>query len=186
MTLREVMKDKQIYLRAECLNSKGWKGCENNVLSVAERFTNNLIHAAKQSADECTLCGPLILEERSGVYRVVQEEQPIILHFIFLAVVIDELHQRNMITVEVNHIFEDLLKYETVYRIHLDQDSNQFFRDKVIDRIVINEKNKESSIETTIRMVMDIYSSILQNCSDYKLMELLNSSVKNKFEIIIY
>lgn len=186
MTLRELMKDKQIYLSAERLNSIGSEGCGNSVLSEAEHFVNTFIYAAKQHADERILCGPLILQEKSGMYEVVQEEEPIILHFISLAAIINEMHHRNMVTAEANCIFEDLLKCETVYRIQLDKVSNQFFRDYVIDRIVINEKKKESSIETIIRMVMDINSYILQNYSDYKLKELLKTSVKNKFEIIIY
>ncbi len=184
MTLREVMKDKQIYLRAEWLNSKGWEGCENNVLSVAERFTNNLIHAAKQSADECLLCGPLILEEKSGVYRVVQEEQPIILHFIFLAVVIDELHQRNMITVEVNHIFEDLLKYETVYRIHLDQASNQLLRDKVIDRTVYFNDLAEDPVEIMMSNICDLCQKKLINIDNNSLQKLFRISVNANFDVV--
>lgn len=184
LTLRELMKGKQIYLSAERLNSIGSEGCGNSVLSEAEHFVNTFIYAAKQRADDRILCGPLILQERSGMYEVVQEEEPIILHFIFLAAVINELHQRNMLTAEVHCIFEDLLKCETVYRIHLDKVSNQFFRDCVIDGLVNNENVSTKPSQKIIQDLFETYKDKLKFIDKTLLTNLPEMTVNAEFDVV--
>lgn len=182
LTIRELMKE-EIHISFDRLNSHHGEEYGNKVLSTAQSFAATVIHSAKQSADHPMFCGEIILKENSGGSDLVGEEQPFILHFIFLAAIINELHHRNMVTAEVNCIFEDLLKCETVYRIHLDKGINQFFRDHFIDCVTSNRADCQNYTERCFSETYTTYKNALKGENDLILFKIMNSAINSQFVV---
>lgn len=75
--------------------------------------------------------------------------------------------QRGGLTVQNLHqIFNDILKFETQYRVKINAKSNQFFRDYIVDRIEIKNAEPVNPASTFIKEIFDFLSKKLKSETD--------------------
>ncbi len=182
-SLHELVKDKTIQIIYDKINSVYLSEYKQKIWNDVEHYYSLGLHYANEREDQKIFYGRIILQENNSIFQMTLNDYCFLTHFIFISALINEIKKRGLTVQNLHQIFNDILKFETQYRVNINAKSNQFFRDYIVDRIEIKNAEPVNPASTFIKEIFDFFSKKLKSETDVSLKNILQTHINGELEV---
>lgn len=126
-SLHELVKDKTIQIIYDKINSVYLSEYKQKIWNDVEHYYSLVLHYANVREDQKIFYDRIILQENNSIFQMTLDDYCFLTHFIFISALINEIKKRGLTVQNLHQIFNDILKFETQYRVNINAKSNQFF-----------------------------------------------------------
>lgn len=111
----------------------------------------------------------------NGKIDVKNPEKLVMSIIIFISALFEIINKRSFISISESKIYEDMVKFDTVYRIRLLGNEQNFFKNYVVDRVVTKRVFAKTKFEESIADCYDFFISKLEEKSADEIKKMLES-----------
>ena len=111
----------------------------------------------------------------NGKIDVKNPEKLVMSIIIFISALFEIINKRSFISISESKIYEDMVKFDTVYRIRLIGNEQNFFKNYVVDRVVTKRVFAKTKFEESIADCYDFFISKLEEKSADEIKKMLES-----------
>ena len=111
----------------------------------------------------------------NGKIDVKNPEKLVMSIIIFISALFEIINKRSFISISESKIYEDMVKFDTVYRSRLIGNEQNFFKNYVVDRVVTKRVFAKTKFEESIADCYDFFISKLEEKSADEIKKMLES-----------